>query len=221
MRAARVRLALAAVLLAAAPGSARAEIATLATGRTLSVASHAAHEDGTLTLVLRSGGEITCASALVVRIDPDEVPYPEPDSGGVAAGPVRALSGPYADVITRAAERQGLDPNLVHAVIRAESNYEPTARSPKGARGLMQLMPATLREYQVRNAYDPAANIDAGTRRLRALLDRFPLAEAVAAYNAGIAAVLKYGGIPPFPETRHYVATVLATLGAASGGLAR
>jgi soluble lytic murein transglycosylase-like protein len=76
----------------------------------------------------------------------------------------------------------------------------------------MQLMPQTLRSYQVRNAYDPAANIEAGTKYLRALLDRFPLAEALAAYNAGADAVVRYGGVPPFPETRAYVTRILTTL---------
>jgi soluble lytic murein transglycosylase-like protein len=78
----------------------------------------------------------------------------------------------------------------------------------------MQLMPQTLRSYQVRNAYDPAANIEAGAKYLRTLLDRFPLAEALAAYNAGADAVVRYGGIPPFPETRAYVTRILATLDA-------
>jgi soluble lytic murein transglycosylase-like protein len=75
-------------------------------------------------------------------------------------------------------------------------------------------MPQTLRSYQVRNAYDPAANIEAGAKYLRTLLDRFPLAEALAAYNAGADAVVRYGGIPPFPETRAYVTRILATLDA-------
>ncbi len=78
----------------------------------------------------------------------------------------------------------------------------------------MQLMPQTLRTYRVRNAFDPAANVEAGTRHLRTLLDRFPLAQALAAYNAGADAVTRYGGIPPFPETRAYVARILATVGA-------
>jgi soluble lytic murein transglycosylase-like protein len=75
--------------------------------------------------------------------------------------------------------------------------------------GLMQLMPATARQYAVRDPYDPAANIDAGTRHLRSLLDRFPLSLALAAYNAGEAAVQRYGGIPPYPETQSYVSRVL------------
>ena len=81
----------------------------------------------------------------------------------------------------------------------------------------MQLMPATLRAYQVRNAYDPADNVEAGTTYLRTLLDRFPLPQALAAYNAGADAVVRYGGVPPFPETRAYVTRILTTL--ATNGL--
>jgi Transglycosylase SLT domain len=209
------RVACGAVLLGVAHPAA-AEIVLLTTGRTLSVKAHRI-EDDKVTLVLRQGGELTCPSSLVVRIDPDEVPVPdEPAPSLVAPGtpPARPLTGPYADVIQAAASRHGLDPNLVHALIRAESNYHPRARSVRGARGLMQLMPQTLRTYQVRNAYDPAANIEAGTTHLRALLDRFPLAQALAAYNAGADAVVRHGGIPPFPETRAYVARILTTLDA-------
>jgi hypothetical protein len=210
------RVAVATVVLAGAARPAAAEIVLLTTGRTLSVRSHTADDD-TVTLVLRQGGELTCPASLIVRIDQDEVPYPEETTGpepSAVARPARALSGPYADVIKSAAARHGLDPNLVHALIRAESNYQPRARSARGARGLMQLMPQTLRTYQVRNAYDPAANIEAGTKYLRTLIDRFPLAEALAAYNAGADAVLRYGGIPPYPETRAYVTRILTTLDA-------
>lgn len=192
----------------------RAELVQLTTGRTLSVKAHHLDADR-ITLLLREGGELTCPASLVVRVDPDEVPYPE--ATAVAPSVLKAttpLTGPYADVIKAAARRHGVDPNLVHALIRAESNYEPRARSPRGARGLMQLMPQTLRIYRVRNGFDPAANVEAGTRHLRTLLDRFPLAEALAAYNAGADAVTRYGGIPPFPETRAYVARILATVGA-------
>jgi hypothetical protein len=205
------------VVLAGVARPAGAKHVLLKTGRTQSVKSHTAANDK-VTLVLRQGGELTCPASLIVRIDPDEVPYPEkataPGDALAAARPVRPLSGPYADVIKAAASRHGLDPNLVHALIRAESNYEPRARSSRGARGLMQLMPVTLRTYQVRNAYDPAANVEAGTKYLRTLLDRFPLAEALAAYNAGADAVVRYGGVPPFPETRAYVARILTTLDA-------
>jgi len=214
------RVAVATLVLAGAGRPASAELVLLTTGRTLSVKSHRV-EDDKVTLLLRQGGNLTCPASLIVRIDPDEVPYPEEAAASVdalaAARPARPLTGPYADVIKAAASRHGLDPNLVHALIRAESNYEPRARSSRGARGLMQLMPATLRTYQVRNAYDPAANVEAGTKYLRTLLDRFPLAQALAAYNAGADAVVRYGGVPPFPETRAYVTRILTTL--ATNGL--
>lgn len=205
-----------AILLAAGARPASAEIVLLTTGRTLSVKAHRSDDDK-VTLVLREGGELTCPASLIVRIDPDEVPYPDVTpiaATSDAVKPARPLAGPYGDVIKAAAARHGVDPNLVHALIRAESNYQPRARSPRGARGLMQLMPQTLRTYQVRNAYDPTANVEAGTKYLRTLLDRFPLAQALAAYNAGADAVVRYGGIPPFPETRAYVTRILTTLDA-------
>jgi soluble lytic murein transglycosylase-like protein len=110
-----------------------------------------------------------------------------------------------------------VDATLVRAVIQVESNYQPRARSRKGARGLMQLMPATARQYGVSNLYDPAANIDAGIRHLKSLLDRLPLTLALAAYNAGEATVQRFGGIPPFAETRSYIDRVLRLVPALSG----
>src|SRR5204862_6369346 len=98
------------------------------------------------------------------------------------------------------------------AVIQAESAYQPGARSSKGAMGLMQLMPETAIQYQAGNPYDPRANIEAGVKYLRSLLDQFELPLAIAAYNAGEGAVRRFGGIPPFPETQAYVAKVLSLL---------
>jgi soluble lytic murein transglycosylase-like protein len=115
--------------------------------------------------------------------------------------------------VTRLAAAYGVDARLVNAVIAVESAYQPRARSPKGARGLMQLMPATARQYGVRNAYHAPANVEAGIRHLRGLLDRFAPREAIAAYNAGEATVRRFGGVPPFPETQAYVARVLALAG--------
>ncbi|HXG02397.1 MAG TPA: lytic transglycosylase domain-containing protein [Candidatus Binatia bacterium] len=117
----------------------------------------------------------------------------------------------YRDEILAAARRYGVPESLIAAVIRAESAFNPRAVSPKGARGLMQLMPTTASALGVRDVFDPAENIDGGVRHLRALLERFSsdLALALAAYNAGEQAVLAYGGIPPYPETRDYVARVL------------
>ncbi|MDX1654917.1 MAG: lytic transglycosylase domain-containing protein [Candidatus Competibacteraceae bacterium] len=116
----------------------------------------------------------------------------------------------YSSAIERAARRQRLDPALVHAVISAESGYNPRAVSSKGAMGLMQLMPATARLYGVDDPFDPVANIEAGTRYLRRMVDRFKnLSLALAAYNAGPGAVARYRNtIPPYLETRRYVVRV-------------
>jgi len=118
--------------------------------------------------------------------------------------------GQYADLINFIAAENGVDPALVKAIIRAESNFDQRAVSRKGAQGLMQLMPGTAGRYAVGNTFDPAENIRGGVRHLRFLQDHFPgqLHLAVAAYNAGEAAVLRYKGIPPYAETRQYVARV-------------
>lgn len=119
----------------------------------------------------------------------------------------------YRDTINRVSAREGVDPHLVNAVIRVESAYHANALSPKGAMGLMQLMPGTARQYGVQNAYDPVSNIKAGVRHLRSLLERLPVDLAIAAYNAGEAAVDKFNGIPPYRETQDYVARVLRAAG--------
>jgi soluble lytic murein transglycosylase-like protein len=112
--------------------------------------------------------------------------------------------------VRNAAERHGLSPDLLHSVIRVESNYNPYAISSKGALGLMQLIPSTARRFGVANAFDPAESIEGGAKYLRYLLDYFAGDQvlALAAYNAGEGAVLKYGGVPPYPETRNYVTQV-------------
>lgn len=115
----------------------------------------------------------------------------------------------FQDAVESVARRHALDPALVRAVIEAESNYNPYAVSPKGAEGLMQLMPPTARRFGVANSFNFAENLQGGVRYLRYLLDLFGDERlAVAAYNAGEKAVIRYGGIPPFPETRSYVQKV-------------
>lgn len=206
------------------PAGATAELVTLASGRTVSVRS--VRIDGeTAVLSLRGGGELECTAALITAVAPDEVPYPEPEpdvaSAELTAPAPRPLaevapaeSWAYLPLVEAAAKRHQVDPRLVHAVITVESRYRAHARSRKGAMGLMQLMPATARELQVGNPWDPAANIDAGVRHLRQLLDRFDVHLAVAAYNAGAGAVRKFGGVPPFRETQAYVRQVLKLAGA-------
>jgi soluble lytic murein transglycosylase-like protein len=189
---------------------ARAEIVYLTSGRTLSVRASAVDQD-TVRLTLRSGGQIVCSRALVARIVPDEVPYPEPETTPVKA-PAVAGNARFRETIAAAAATYGVDPDLVRAVIEVESSYEPRAVSAKGAMGLMQLMPATARQYGLTDPFDPSANIDAGTRHLKTLLDRYDVSLALAAYNAGEATVARFGGVPPYRETRDYVGRVMARL---------
>ena len=118
---------------------------------------------------------------------------------------------PYDQVIHEAAGRNDVDAELILAIIMAESQLNPRAKSKRGARGLMQLMPVTADALDVDNVYNPEENINAGTRHFRGLLDRFDgnVKLALAAYNAGEQNVLRYNGIPPYPETQAYVARVL------------
>ena len=190
---------------------ARAELAYFSTGRTLSIKAHRV-EGESLVLMLRNGGEIVCEAAAIARFTPDEVPYPEPEPVVAAAVPVRP-SVPYAEIIDKVSGEQGVDARLVRAVIQVESAYRNTARSRKGAMGLMQLMPETARQYGVKDPYDPAANIEGGIKHLKTLLQRLPRDLALAAYNAGEGAVERFHGIPPYPETRSYVAQIVQLLG--------
>ncbi len=198
--------------------SARAEIAYLSSGRTLSIKGHRVEGDS-IVLTLRSGGEVTCDKSLIEKIVGDEVTYPVPPETAAAAaappgGDADVLdSTPYGEIIASMSEAHGVDPLLVRALIQVESNYKPKARSPRGAMGLMQLMPSTAREYKVRNPFDPRANIEAGIKHLKSLIDRFGVEIALAAYNAGEGAVQKFNGIPPYRETRNYVSRILALAG--------
>jgi soluble lytic murein transglycosylase-like protein len=117
----------------------------------------------------------------------------------------------YSDIIAEASRAYDVDPALIRAIIHAESGFDPRAVSHQGARGLMQLMPATARSLGVRDRFDPEENVMAGTRYFRELLDKLDgrVKLALAAYNAGLRKVRKYGGVPPFRVTRHYIRNVL------------
>jgi soluble lytic murein transglycosylase-like protein len=141
-----------------------------------------------------------------------------PDDGdiaGVAAAPFvpsgEPALAPFDRIIHEAAGRHHVDADLIMAVIMAESQFNPSARSKKGARGLMQLMPITADALDVVDVYSPEENVNAGARHLKWLLDRFDgdLRMALAAYNAGVQNVLRHDGVPPFPETRAYVKRVM------------
>ena len=118
---------------------------------------------------------------------------------------------PFHGIIVQVAGRYEVDPHLIRAIILAESGYNPKAKSKKGARGLMQLMPSTAKALGVRDIWDPEENIDGGVRYFRSLLDRFDgdVQLALAAYNAGSRHVRNYEGIPPFKATQHYIKKVL------------
>ena len=206
------------VSLMASAVPARAEIVFFNTGRTLSIKEHHVDpaDDGRLVLTMRGGGEIVCEPSIIDRIVPDEVPYPEPEIAQVAA-PVQPAAVPavkYGAIIDKVSAEQGVNAKLVRAMIQVESAYHERARSPKGAMGLMQIMPSVAKQYAVDDPLDPAKNLDAGLRHLRGLLDRFSdVKTALAAYNAGLLAVAKYGGIPPFRETQDYVHRIMALAG--------
>ena len=180
--------------------SARAEIALLANGQTLKLDGHRV-EEGLVVLVLKGGGEMSVPPATVQGFVPDEVL----DEVTVPPG------GDLRRAATLAARRHGLDPELVIAVVSVESGFRPQAVSPKGAQGLMQLMPRTAQSLGVVDAFDPEQNLDGGVRHLGQLLAAYngDVERALAAYNAGEGAVHRHNGIPPYRETRAYVKKVL------------
>lgn len=190
--------ALLALVAFAAP--AQAEIALLASGLTLKLEGHR-EENGMLLLLLKGGGEMGVPHSVVRGFVPDEVVE---EVAGPPGSDLRALA-------VAAAQRHGLPPELVLAVVSVESAFRPDAVSPKGAQGLMQLMPATAGSLGVADAFDPAQNLDGGSRHLGQLLTVYDgdLTRALAAYNAGEGAVQRHGGVPPYRETRAYVKKVL------------
>jgi hypothetical protein len=191
----------------AAPG-ARAEYAVLQSGQRLHITAYERTGD-TIRLTV-AGGLLEVPADSVVRIDPEDTFLP--------VKKLQLLDIPFAELIGEAARAQGIAPELVASVIAVESNFNPQAVSAKSARGLMQLMPETAARFGVTNVFDPRQNINAGTRYLEELLERYNgnLALALAAYNAGPDKVEQFRAVPPYRETRDYVRRVAKKLREAS-----
>jgi hypothetical protein len=213
-----------AVLLLAIPAS--ASIAVFSDGRNTKIEAYQVEEE-MIHLTLQGGGKLSLPLTRIERIVDDEIVPVEvveevkkivEEQGGVF--PKRSWrysersrplwQSKYNDIIIAAAQKFDVDAALVSAVIKAESDYNPRTLSNKGARGLMQLMPATAKRFGVTNSFDPEENIHAGTRYLRWLLKTFDgnADLAVAAYNAGEGNVWKYDGVPPFRETVNYISRI-------------
>lgn len=204
--------------------AARADIVVFEDGRVVKAASYRVIGDE-LEIGLTGGGSYRVDLDRVQRIVDDEIAPPEERVAAVPPTfPETLYDLSYKEhrkplfhtafdaVIEAEAKRYNVDASLVSALIRAESNYEPRAVSRKGARGLMQLMPATARRLDVRRPFDPVSNVRGGVRYLRELLDRFDQSPelVLAAYNAGENAVESYGGVPPYRETLGYVKRILS-----------
>ncbi|MFQ5527396.1 MAG: lytic transglycosylase domain-containing protein [Thermoanaerobaculia bacterium] len=220
---ARVIVVLVALLATSLPSA--AELVVFSGGHVLKVAGFEVSGDA-VELRLASGGGMRVSLASVERIVDDEIESPAEQPESVA--PISKIridfdeqdqvpGTPFGEVIFAVARREKLNPELVAAMVRHESAFDPGAVSVKGARGLMQLMPATARRFGVPagDLFNPARNLEAGTRYLRWLAGRYPddLPRILAAYNAGEANVERYDGVPPFRETRGYLRRIYGTLG--------
>ncbi len=161
-----------------------------------------------------------------VRSEPvcrrETVAAPKALSASPAPSPSMNIPSAYLDIINSACDRHGIDPSLVHAIVKVESDFNPYALSRKGAMGLMQLMPQTAVDMNIKNSFNPAENIDGGVKYLRYLIDRYEgnLSLALAAYNSGETAVKRWGTIPPFKETQNYVKRILKIYNGGNGSFA-
>lgn len=194
------------------------EVAVLTNGFSIKHVRHEVLGDVTRLYVNADGSsfvDVPTADIAHFEAAPDEAASGSRlSASGKALTPSGFAARPSVDlneVINEASGRYKLDPDLVNSVIKAESDFKVHAISPKGAQGLMQLMPGTASQLGVPNAFDPQANVDGGTRYLRELLEKynFDLVKALAAYNAGPQRVEKFGGVPPYYETRAYVARIV------------
>lgn len=217
----RMKIIAALALLMLAATTADASIALFVDGRNMKIAAYAVEQD-VIHLTLTSGGKVSMPLTRIERIVDDEITTPEVveevkkiveegvfprRSWRFSEDSKPLFKSKYDDMIVNAARHFDVDAALVSAVIKAESDYDPRTLSNKGARGLMQLMPATAERFGVTDSFDPEQNIYAGVRYLRWLLKTFDNNAdlAVAAYNAGEGNIWKYNGVPPFRETVNYI----------------
>jgi len=184
-----------------------AELAVLQNGFTIRHERHEIQGETTRLYISTSPEDfIELPTAQIASYAPDDTPAPVV----AAAADQKRIIDVHA-VIKDAGARHGLDPDFVASVVHAESGFNVRAVSPKGAQGLMQLMPRTAADLGVKDSFDPEANIEAGTKYLRALLDHYngDVVKALAAYNAGTQRVAQYHGLPPFRETQAYVRRIV------------
>ncbi|MFZ3332023.1 MAG: lytic transglycosylase domain-containing protein [Candidatus Acidiferrales bacterium] len=191
--------------LAVCAAPARADYAVLRSGLRLHITGY--ETEGTHVRLTVDGGSVDVLATDVVSVEPEDHFEALPPSPVTSAGP-------YANLIHAAAQKHGLDEDLIVRVIAMESNFNPRAVSRRQALGLMQLLPQTAAHYSVADIFDPAQNIDAGVHYLKDLLTRYRgnLTLALAAYNAGPEMVERYGGIPPFRETQNYVRQITSKM---------
>ena len=212
------------------PAPAGASLAIFGDGRVVKISDYRVAGDD-IEITLPGGGGYTTSLLSVERIVDDEVTAPPAEMkelkpqkrrADLSYKSLRSASrpGPYARLIDDECRKADLDAGFVTALIRAESNFNPYAVSRKGARGLMQLMPATAERFGVKRSFDPASNVRGGVRYLKALCVRFSNAPelVLAAYNAGEEAVDSYGGVPPYRETVNYVRKILSWWSPAPAG---
>ena len=189
--------------LAALPPSARADYVVMQSGQSFHVTSY--ERVGSMLRLTMPGGTLEIPADALLRIDPEDTFLPVK---------IKLLDVPYANMIADSAKANGVAPELVASVIAVESNFNPRAVSWRSACGLMQLLPQTAARFGVTNIFDPRQNIEAGTKYLKELLQRYhgDLALTLAAYNAGPDRVEHYRSVPPYRETRDYVRRVTEKL---------
>ena len=188
------------------------EIAILRNGFSIPHDHHAVIGAATRLYTSADGSYIDVPTNQIDHFELDTKPAVAVPAKKTAITPIVPLTSTNLNgMVNEAGGRHNIDPDLLMSVIRAESDFKVRAVSPKGAQGLMQLMPQTANQLGVANAFDPGSNVEGGTKYLRELLEKYnyDLAKALAAYNAGPMRVQQYGGVPPYYETRAYVARII------------